>query len=193
MTATQPSTAAPISVLFVCLGNICRSPMAEGVFRSLTTLTPQIGLIDSCGTGAYHASEPPDARTMTTLEDNEIMGYTHGARKVRVDDFEKFDYVLAMDGQNLRDLRGLRERVVFAKKGKGEGWGGEEGGTEKEKKLGKVMLFGDFGGRKGEEVVDPYYGGGEGFEVAFEQMVRFSKGFLGKVLGQRREGSEKED
>jgi low molecular weight phosphotyrosine protein phosphatase len=72
-----------------------------------------------------------------------------------------------MDRENLADLRALREREVKRK-------GGEEG-------VGKVMLFGDFGGKKGEEVEDPYYGGNEGFEVAYEQAVRFSKGFLGAL------------
>jgi low molecular weight phosphotyrosine protein phosphatase len=91
-----------VSVLFVCLGNICRSPMAEGVFRHLTNFGsdeqhPLIKEIDSCGTGAYHAGDNPDSRTLSVLEDNGLTDYKHKARRVRVpEDFERFDYVLAM-------------------------------------------------------------------------------------------------
>jgi low molecular weight phosphotyrosine protein phosphatase len=122
-----------VSILFVCLGNICRSPMAEGVFRSLTAFNtasahPLISRIDSCGTGAYHAGDNPDPRTMSVLKAHGITDYKHAARKVRVpQDFEEFDYVLAMDGMNVQD---------------------------------------------------PYYGGGKGFEVAFEQLERFGRGLL---------------
>lgn len=76
----------PISVLFVCLGNICRSTMAEGVFQSATSKPPYSDLIkrvDSCGTGAYHVGDDPDDRTMDTLKEHGITGYTHAARKVR--------------------------------------------------------------------------------------------------------------
>lgn len=151
-----------VSILFVCLGNICRSPMAEGVFRSLASTHPLIKNIDSCGTGAYHAGESPDPRTMRVLQSHGIKNYRHAARKVRSpQDFEEFDYILAMDGMNLEDLRGLVRRAGL--------------GEEVE---GKVRLFGEFGGRGEEEVGDPYYGGGKGFEVAFEQVERFSRGLL---------------
>lgn len=76
----------PISVLFVCLGNICRSTMAEGIFQSLANKPPYQGRvkkIDSCGTGAYHVGEGPDDRTMATLEEHGITDYVHRARKVR--------------------------------------------------------------------------------------------------------------
>jgi low molecular weight phosphotyrosine protein phosphatase len=159
-------TPKKVSILFVCLGNICRSPMAEGVFRSLTAFNtasahPLISRIDSCGTGAYHAGDNPDPRTMSVLRAHGITDYKHAARKVRVpQDFEEFDYVLAMDGMNVQDLRAL-----VGRKGAGEG-------------KARLALFGDFGGRKGEEVQDPYYGGGKGFEVAFEQLERFGRGLL---------------
>lgn len=180
------STASkPVSVLFVCLGNICRSPMAEGVFRDLTSFgtddqTPLIADVDSCGTGAYHAGDSPDPRTIKVLRANNITSYKHAARKVRVpEDFEEFDYVLAMDLDNLEDLkdmvaRGVKRKVISAE------------AAEDMKK--RVMLYGTFGGKsKKEEVIDPYYGGGEGFEIAFEQMQRFGKGLLEHI----QEGAEK--
>ncbi|KAL6704983.1 Low molecular weight phosphotyrosine protein phosphatase [Coniothyrium glycines] len=177
---SDPPPPTPVSVLFVCLGNICRSTMAEAVFRSLTSTPPHphIASIDSCGTGAYHVGCAPDARTLATLRTHGITAYRHAARKFnpRVD-FDKFAYVFAMDGENLADLQMLRDREV---KRRG---GGEEG-------VGRVMLFGEFGGErrgkgkdkgKGEEVEDPYYGGEEGFEVVYGQCVRFGKAFLGAL------------
>ena len=139
--------------------------MAEGVFRHLTSSNPSVATVDSCGTGAYHTDEPPDPRTMSILGDHGITDYSHGARKIQADDFSRFDYILAMDKYNLRDLQRMRRRL------------GTDGAL--------LMLFGDFGGTEGEEVVDPYYGAQDGFEIAYEQMVRFSQGFLKDVLGDR--------
>ncbi|KAL8859053.1 MAG: hypothetical protein Q9178_004534 [Gyalolechia marmorata] len=158
----------PVSVLFVCLGNICRSPMAEGVFRSMTKREPHIGTIDSAGTGAYHEGSPPDPRTMSVLEENGENSYNHLARKVHLSDFKDFDYILAMDADNLSDLSRLQRRII-----KNSGANASAA---------KVMMFGDFGGQKGEEVVDPYYGARDGFTIAYEQMTRFSKGFIEQVL-----------
>ncbi|KAG4425199.1 hypothetical protein IFR04_001566 [Cadophora malorum] len=155
------SSPEPISVLFVCLGNICRSTMAEGIFRSIVSKPPYqslVSVVDSCGTGAYHTGSSPDSRTMSTLEDNGITDYEHAARKIHVSDFQKFDYIFAMDRDNLRDLQRIHQR----------------GGGKA-----KVMLFGEFAGKKkAEEVDDPYYGARDGFEIAYEQCMRFSKNFL---------------
>ncbi|KAK9445353.1 low molecular weight phosphotyrosine protein phosphatase [Metarhizium brunneum] len=158
----------PVSVLFVCLGNICRSTMAEGIFQSLAK-QPQyqgkIGRIDSCGTAAYHAGEDPDSRTMSTLEANGITDYEHAARRFKTTDFEVFDYIFAMDRSNLSDLQRLHKGNPDTKA--------------------KVMLFGEFSGTgKAEVVSDPYYGGRDGFEKAFEQCSRFSKNFIRDVIGE---------
>jgi low molecular weight phosphotyrosine protein phosphatase len=144
--------------------------MSEGVFQSLAPSHALIKKIDSCGTGAYHIGSSPDSRTMSTLKKNGITAYRHQARKFDAKrDFDEFEYILAMDGENLEDLEDLRKREVRKR-------GGEEG-------VGKVMLFGEFGGKgkRAEEVQDPYYGGNDGFEVAYEQAVRFSKAFLEKL------------
>lgn len=152
--------------------------MAEGVFQSLVSASPPstqrlISTIDSCGTGAYHVGDAPDPRTMATLRSKHITDYNHSARKFApASDFDKFDYILAMDDANLEDLEDLRRRAVKRK-------GGDEG-------FGRVMLFGEFGGRtrrggRGEEVQDPYYGANDGFTVAYEQAVRFSKCFLERL------------
>jgi low molecular weight phosphotyrosine protein phosphatase len=155
--------------------------MAEGVFQSLTRPPlakphPSIAKIDSCGTGAYHVGDSPDSRTMATLKQNGITTYRHAARKFSpTPDFTEFDYIFAMDDSNLEDLFELRKRYVKKH--------GEEG-------VGSVMLFGEFGGKRltggrkgvprvgGEQVQDPYYGANDGFVVAYEQCVRFSKAFL---------------
>jgi low molecular weight phosphotyrosine protein phosphatase len=152
--------------------------MSEGVFQSLTRAAgkpahPLIANIDSCGTGAYHVGDDPDSRTMATLESNGISTYRHAARKFHPSsDFKNFDYILAMDDDNLEDLLTLRQREI-------KKVGSEEG-------MGKVMLFGDFGGKKrrggrGEQVADPYYGGNDGFTVAFEQATKFTKAFLERL------------
>ena len=171
------ASPAPVSVLFVCLGNICRSPLAEGVFRNLTKFGdskqhPLIARIDSCGTGAYHEGDYSDSRTMSVLEDNHITSYKHQARKVRVpEDFLEFDYILAMDEENLADLRNAVKRAA------------KRGLLDQSEALKRVHLFSEFGGKgKNEEVGDPYYGAGRnGFEVAFEQVSRFGKVLLKQI------------
>lgn len=144
--------------------------MAEGVFRSLTKSHPGIGEVDSAGTGAYHTDDPPDSRTIDTLRKHGITDYDHGARQVRPQDFHAFDYIFAMDAYNLSDLQRSQRRL--------ESKGAKTKAT--------VMLFGDFGGkRKGEEVVDPYYGADHGFETVFEQVSRFSRNFLQEVVDKK--------
>lgn len=141
--------------------------MAEGVFRSAAKGNPRIGDIDSAGTGAYHELQPPDERTIATLQKHGITDYDHYARQVLPEDLENFDYVFAMDAHNLRDLRRLQRRFE----------------SEKGKSRAKVMLFGEFGGKsKPEEVADPYYGADNGFEAVYAQVSRFSKNFLRNVI-----------
>lgn len=152
--------------------------MSEGVFQHLTRPAdkpahPLVESIDSCGTGAYHVGDSPDSRTMRTLKSHGITTYRHAARKFNpTADFKKFEYILAMDDDNLEDLTRLRQREI-------KKLGSEEG-------VGKVMLFGEFGGKmrrggRGEEIQDPYYGGDDGFETAYEQAERFGRVFLERL------------
>lgn len=186
----------PLSILFVCLGNICRSTMAEGTFRHHldTTYKPRptdryalsLTRIDSCGTGAYHVGSAPDSRTTAVLKSHGITTYRHKARKLRIQDFSDFDYIFVMDESNFEDVmeertRALKHHELKPKKGAATGVGINSHTVlgKAEDGLAHVMLFGAFGGKTDDEIVDdPYYGGDEGFEMAFEQVDRFSKNFL---------------
>lgn len=166
----EAAPVEPMSVLFCCMGNICRSTMAEGVFAHLTREEgPYKGLvtrIDSCGTDAYHIGDEPDKRTMLTLAKNGITDYSHRARQVRASDFHEFDYIFAMDKSNLEQLLELQQR---------KGAGGKA----------QVKLFGEYSATGfAEDIKDPYYGGGDGFEIAFLQVMRFSNNFLEKQYPQ---------
>ena len=132
-----------MKVLFVCLGNICRSPTAEGVVRAIAAREfPGVGIeLDSAGTADYHVGEPPDRRSIATARRRgyEISGLR--ARQVTAADFTRFDHILAMDRANLAEL----ERRA-------------RGGTA------RVGLFMEYAPGQGDEVPDPYYGGVEDFE-----------------------------
>lgn len=148
-----------VKVLFVCMGNICRSPTAHGVFRELVR---QEGLedaiqIDSAGTHAYHVGNPPDQRAQATARNRGIDLSDLRARQVNPEDFERFDYVLAMDEENLAILRELCPP------------GREE----------RLRLFLDFAPQRPErEVPDPYYGGPQGFEHVFDLVEEAARGLL---------------
>ena len=151
-----------VGVLFVCMGNICRSPTAEAVFRhkvKAAGLDDRIR-IDSAGTGAWHVGNPPDSRAQATARQRGISMAGQEARKVQVGDFDRFDYVLAMDRDNLSDLRGLAQP----------------------RHHGKVFLFLDFASQVSEsEVPDPYYGGPQGFEHVFDLVDAAAEGLLTEI------------
>ena len=140
------------SVLFVCLGNICRSPTAEAVFRARAGKS---GIkIDSAGTGAWHAGESPDPRSRA---EGERRGYSfagQAARKVRAQDFHDFDFILAMDASNLSDLKLIQP----------------ESGTA------QLSLFLP----DGSDVPDPYYGGPNGFARVVDLIEAASDDWLAK-------------
>ena len=148
-----------IGVIFICMGNICRSPTAEAVFRHQVEqagLAEQI-LIDSAGTHDYHIGDPPDARTQRAAK---LRGYDMSqlrGRQVVAGDFYRFDYVLAMDEANLDILKRLRPRDAQSHLG----------------------LFLEFAERQTErEVPDPYFGGADGFERVLDMVEDAAAGLL---------------
>lgn len=152
-----------INVLFVCMGNICRSPTAEGV---LSYLISEQGLderihVDSAGIVPHHAGEGPDPRARETALNRGIDLSSLRARQVCIEDFDEFQYILAMDWSNLRKLR-LACPDDFR---------------------GRMQLFCDYvPHRKEREVPDPYYGGDEGFENVFDLVHEASASLLETLI-----------
>lgn len=151
-----------VSVIFVCLGNICRSPTAHAVFRDLVRqegLEADI-LIDSAGTAAWHSGKPADTRSIGVAENRGIEMMDLRARKVDLGDLIQFDYVLAMDDSNYSDLMDM---------------------ALPEHKD-KIQMFLDFANEYDErEVPDPYYGGPDGFNHVFDMVTSASKGLLDEI------------
>jgi len=151
-----------VKVLFICMGNICRSPTAEAVFRARVEeagLARHI-LIDSAGTHDYHIGDPPDARTQRAAQQR---GYDMSAlrgRQVGLQDFTRFDYVLAMDSDNLAILQRLCPQP----------------------QCGRLGLFLEYASRHEErEVPDPYYGGADGFERVLDMAEDAAEGLLAHI------------
>lgn len=145
----QIKASTPSSVLLVCLGNICRSPTAEEIFRQQAAIAGLDIKVDSAGTGDWHIGHAPDVRSQRHAKSH---GYNISklvARQVNDDDFHKFDLILAMDGQNLADLQVLKDNIEDAS----------------DKPLAKLALFTEedptYGG---DDVPDPYKGDGDDFE-----------------------------
>jgi len=146
------------SVLFVCMGNICRSPTAEGVFRYFVE---QAGMsdrlnIDSAGTHAYHVGEPSDRRARAAAERRGMSLEGISARRVSADDYERFDYIIAMDEDNMARLQ------AEAPEGHGA----------------RLHLFLEFADVSETDVPDPYYGGAAGFERVLDLVEAASRGLL---------------
>ena len=166
MTPDGPRDGAqPLKILFVCLGNICRSPLAENVFRQLLT---EKGLaeaveVDSAGTGDWHVGEAPHQRTRAVAARRgvEVVG---AARQVAAADLERFDYVIAMDGSNLSDLRAL------------------QGSGAADTRLHLLREFED--DAEDLDVPDPYGGGADGFERVHDVVERACQGLLEHLLSE---------
>jgi low molecular weight protein-tyrosine phosphatase len=158
-------------LLFVCLGNICRSPTAEGVMGALVREEGLVGVIDldSAGTGAWHVGSAPDARARQTARDRGVI-LEGRARQVRPEDFDEFDLLLAMDSENAHELRRLA-------------------GNEEQRA--KVRLLREFEGRAGSQsdgdldVPDPYYGGPGGFDEVFDLVQAACRGLLEEIRAGR--------
>jgi protein-tyrosine phosphatase len=156
----------PVSVLFVCMGNICRSPTAEGVFRHRVEAA---GLahrfhIDSAGTHGYHVGEPPDARSMEYAAKRGYDLSAQRSRKVAAQDFEDFDYLLAMDYENLKLLKAACP-------------------PQHQHKLGLMMSHAT---RSASDVVpDPYYGGAKGFDQVLDYIEDATDGLIAALGGKK--------
>jgi protein-tyrosine phosphatase len=156
-----------VKVLFVCMGNICRSPTAQGVFEHLVERQGLTSLIqiDSAGTHAYHIGEPPDDRATRAARMRGIDLGRQRARRVTGDDFLDFDYVLAMDRNNYDDLMLLCPSAHRP----------------------KLRLFLEFAtGLAEDEVPDPYYGGTTGFERVLDLIEQAAQGLLAEIRQQHR-------
>jgi protein-tyrosine phosphatase len=148
-----------IKVLFVCLGNICRSPTAEGVLRRLVATTaPRLQLeVDSAGTSDYHVGSPPDGRSQRAAQRRGIDIGGLRARQVTARDFDRFDFILAMDRDNLLNLRALRPRASRA----------------------QLQLFLEYAPGTGlAEVPDPYLGEERDFETVLDLADVASRGLI---------------
>jgi protein-tyrosine phosphatase len=150
-------------LLFVCLGNICRSPMAEGVFRRMVA---ERGLsdhfeIDSAGIGDWHLGQAPDARAQEAAMRRGIDISTQSARQLQADDFSRFDLILAMDASNHGDLRQLSPKHTH----------------------GKIRYFLDFAPHAGtRDVPDPFFGEAEGFDHALDLIEAAAEGLLDALV-----------
>ncbi|XKE46767.1 low molecular weight phosphotyrosine protein phosphatase [Halomonas organivorans] len=148
-------------VLFVCLGNICRSPTAEGMFRRHLTEAGLDGRVevDSCGIGSWHLGKAPDPRAQAAAASRGLDLSALRARQLDDRDFDRFDYLLAMDEDNLSVLQARRPADCAA----------------------HVGLLLEFAGLPGRAVPDPYYGGDAGFEEVLDLVEAASRGLLTEV------------
>ncbi|CDX41738.1 Low molecular weight phosphotyrosine protein phosphatase [Mesorhizobium sp. ORS 3359] len=149
------------SVLFVCLGNICRSPLAEGVFRAVWAERGRGRdmLLDSAGTGGWHAGQEPDRRSIAVAAKHGVDISGQRARKVLPEDFSRFDLILGMDRANARDLKALAPQAARD----------------------RVHLYLDFAMGRAADVPDPYYDGAEAFASVY-RMIREASEALAKRL-----------
>jgi protein-tyrosine phosphatase len=163
--AGQAAGQAPFRVLFVCLGNICRSPTAEGTMRALVReagMEDRIEL-DSAGTGGWHVGSPPDERATAAAAARGI-ALEGAARQVSVADFDDFNLMIAMDSANLSDLRDLA------------------GDDRRREKVRLLREFDPAGADPGDlDVPDPYYGPGDGFERVLDMVEASCRGLLAQI------------
>ena len=164
---TAMNSQKRVKVLFICMGNICRSPTAHGVFRHLVESEGLSHLIeiDSAGTHAYHVGEAPDKRSSATAKQRGIDLSDLRARQVNLGDLYEYDYVLAMDDHNFARLIEISAPEVRH----------------------KIELFLDYAPDLGvTEVPDPYYGGASGFDHVFDLVQAASEGLLAHIRAQHR-------
>jgi protein-tyrosine phosphatase len=147
-------------VLFVCLGNICRSPMAEGAFRESARARDFTCLVDSAGTASYHIGNQPDPRAIAVAARHGVDIAGQSARQIERDDFYRFTHIVALDRANLEGVRSRAPRDGTAR---------------------LSMLLDAVEGRAGQGVADPYYGDDAAFEAAWEAISIGVEAWLAKL------------
>ena len=152
------------SVLFVCLGNICRSPLAEAALRAAAERRRIDVAVDSAGTGDWHVGRPPDPRAQEVAAGHGVAIGQLRARQVGAEDFRRFDHIVAFDTQNLADLRALRPVDATAE---------------------LSLLLDHVPGREGEAVADPYHGGDSDFNETWRDVTQGARA-LAERLGRKR-------
>lgn len=155
-----------VAVLFVCLGNICRSPLAEAAFRIAAARIDLLAEVDSAGTGNWHSGEQPDRRAQAVAKRHgaDISGYR--ARQVTRDDFSRFTHIIALDHQNLSALGAQQPQGSSAA---------------------LSLLLDHVQGCEGRAVADPYYGDDDGFETTWSDVMRGAEALALKIQGLQKE------
>jgi len=149
-----------ISILMVCLGNICRSPLAEGAMRAAAEEAGLDIVVDSCGTAAYHVGNPPDPRSIETAIKNATDISDLRARQLCVEDFARFTHIFAMDHENLRNIEAAKPVSATA----------------------HISLLMDVvEGREGAAIADPYYDGEEHFQFTWEDVHAAAQAFVANL------------
>lgn len=169
-----------VAICFVCLGNICRSPTAEGVMRQLLAearLEDRV-IVDSAGTGDWHIGEAPDERAQRAAKNRGYDLSIFRGRQITVADFERFDLIIAMDDKNVAALRQVcppaqRDKIRLLMEFATDAGTPDANGAEKPAP-----------GFDSREVVDPYFGGGEGFETVLDQCEAACRGLIAALRPQ---------
>nr|WP_314429150.1 low molecular weight protein-tyrosine-phosphatase [uncultured Brevundimonas sp.] len=150
----------PYSVLFVCLGNICRSPLAEAAFREEARRLKLDVIVDSAGTGSWHVGSPPDPRAQAVARKNGVDISSLRGRQVKPIDFRRFTHVVALDEDNLANLRRLAPPDATAE---------------------LSLLLDHVEGREGQPVADPYFGDDDGFDLTWADVTAGARGLAQKL------------
>ncbi len=155
-------TSSP-AILFVCLGNICRSPLAEAAFRKAAAEAGLIAEADSAGTAAYHIGSAPDPRSIAVAAQNgaDIAGYR--GRQIAPEDYHRFTHIFALDSANLRDIRRLAPDAATAT---------------------VALLLDEIDSRRGEDVADPYYGDAAGFAVTWAEVNAAARALVRRLMAE---------
>lgn len=154
-------TSDPIRIIMVCLGNICRSPMAQGVMEETLSQHGIEAFVDSAGTAAYHSGEAPDLRGQSEMRRNGIDISNQRARQFNVADFDSFDYIFAMDKSNYQNIIELAQSH-----------------DDKQK---VSMIMHEVDSSTDIDVPDPYYGGDAGFNKVYHMLVEASEAFARRI------------